>query len=55
MLRDGVSQGTVNVKDIDHSELVRMIVGDDTLRRPRRGGVFGRARRGRADPSAICA
>ena len=32
VLRDGVSQGTVNVRDIDHSELVRMIVGDDTLR-----------------------
>lgn len=31
VLRDGVSQGTVNVKDIDHSTLVRMIVGDETL------------------------
>jgi ribose transport system ATP-binding protein len=31
VLRDGVSQGTVNVKDIDHSTLVRMIVGDDTV------------------------
>jgi ribose transport system ATP-binding protein len=29
VLRDGVSQGTVNVADIDHASLVRMIVGDD--------------------------
>ena len=28
VLRDGVAQGTVNVEDIDHSTLVRMIVGD---------------------------
>jgi|GEM_PF-17799 len=29
VLRDGVSQGTVNVGDIDHETLVRMIVGAD--------------------------
>ncbi len=29
VLRDGVSQGTVNVGDIDHETLVRMIVGED--------------------------
>jgi ribose transport system ATP-binding protein len=29
VLRDGVSQGTVSVADIDHATLVAMIVGDD--------------------------
>jgi ribose transport system ATP-binding protein len=29
VLRDGTSQGTINVGDIDHETLVRMIVGED--------------------------
>ena len=43
VLRDGVSQGTVKrVRDIDHSTLVRMIVGDDTVEGHRNCPVLDR-------------